>query len=425
MSFLKGLKCRECGRDYPKEALYVCEYCFGSLEASYDYEAIRHVMSRDHIQKGPKSLWRYRELLPIDGEPRAGFYSGMTPLVKADILGRELGVKHLYIKDDSVCHPTWSFKDRVVAVALSRAKELGFDTVACASTGNLANSVAANGAWAGFKRYVFIPANLEQAKVIGTLVYSPNLVAVNGNYDDVNRLCSEIASKYRWGFVNINLRAYYAEGSKTVGFEMAEQLGWRAPDHVIAPAASGSLITKIWKALKEFDKLGLLEAPMKTKVYCAQALGCSPISTAILEGSDVIKPVKPATIAKSLAIGNPADGYYAKDVIHQSGGAAASVTDDEIREGIKLLARTEGIFTETAGGVTVASAKKLIEQGVIPKNETVVITITGNGLKTQEAIQDAVGKPALIEPSLASFEERVMSERGNNRSTAPAPSTIL
>lgn len=424
MSFLKGLRCRECGRDYPKEALYVCEYCFGSLEAAYDYDGIREALTRDKILKGPKSLWRYRELLPIDGEPKAGFYSGYTPLVKADILGKELGVTNLYIKDDSVCHPTCSFKDRVVAVALSRAKELGFDTVACASTGNLANSVAANGAWAGFNRYIFIPANLEQAKIIGTLVYSPTLVAVNGNYDDVNRLCSEIASKYRWGFVNINLRAYYAEGSKTVGFEMAEQLGWRAPDHVIAPAASGSLITKIWKALKEFDKLGLLEKPMKTKVYCAQALGCSPISTAILEKSEVIKPVKPATIAKSLAIGNPADGYYAKDVIAQSGGAAATVTDDEIREGIKLLARTEGIFTETAGGVTVACAKKLIEQGVIPKNEVIVLTITGNGLKTQEAIQEAVGKPALIEPSLASFEERVMSGR-KTAPAAPAPSTIV
>lgn len=410
MSFLKALRCRECGREYPKQALYVCEYCFGSLETTYDYDAIRKVLTREKIQKGPKSLWRYRELLPIDGEPTAGFYSGFTPLVEAKRLARELGVRELYVKDDSVCHPTWSFKDRVVAVALSRARELGFDTVACASTGNLANSVAANAAWAGFKRYIFIPSNLEKAKVIGSLVYSPNLIAVNGNYDDVNRLCAEIAAKYRWGFVNINLRAYYAEGSKTLGFEIAEQLGWRAPRHIVVPAASGSLITKIWKALKEFDKLGLLENTLQTKIYCAQPEGCSPIATAIQNKSDVIKPVKPVTIAKSLAIGNPADGYYAKDVIEQSGGAAAIVTDDEIREGIKLLARSEGIFTETAGGVTVAAAKKLIAEGRIPKDESIVLAITGNGLKTQEAIQDVVGEPAVIEPNLASFEKEVMAQ---------------
>lgn len=408
MSFMKGLRCRECAREYPKQALYVCEYCFGSLEVAYDYDAIKKVLTRDKITKGPKSLWRYRELLPIDGNPTVGFYSGYTPLVKADILAKELGVKELYIKDDSVCHPTCSFKDRVVAVALSRAKELGFDTVACASTGNLANSVAAHAAWAGLKRYIFIPATLEKAKIIGTLVYSPNLVAVNGNYDDVNRLCSEIANKYKWGFVNINLRAYYAEGSKTLGFEIAEQLGWRAPAHIVAPAASGSLITKIWKALKEFSQLGLLENELKTKIYCAQPEGCSPIATAIQGKSDVIKPVKPNTIAKSLAIGNPADGYYAKDVIAKSGGAAGIVSDDEIREGIKLLARTEGIFTETAGGVTVASAKKLIESGVIPKNESIVLAITGNGMKTQEAIQQAVGEPALIDPNLNAFEKEVM-----------------
>jgi threonine synthase len=411
MSFLKGLRCRECGREYPKQALYVCEYCFGSLEVAYDYDGIKKSISREKILKGPKSLWRYRDLLPIDGNPTAGFYSGFTPLVKADILAQELGVKELYIKDDSVCHPTWSFKDRVVAVALSRARELGFDTVACASTGNLANSVAANAAWAGFKRYIFIPANLEKTKIIASLVYQPNLVAVNGNYDDVNRLCAEIAGKYKWGFVNINLRAYYAEGSKTLGFEIAEQLGWRAPDHIVAPAASGSLITKIWKALGEFEKLELLEGKVKTKIYCAQPEGCSPIATAIQQKSDVIKPVKPQTIAKSLAIGNPADGYYAKDVVMQSGGAAGIVSDDEIREGIKLLARTEGIFTETAGGVTVAVAKKLIDQGIIPRHESIVLAITGNGLKTQEAIQDVVGAPTAIEPNLSSFEKEVMKEK--------------
>ncbi len=407
MSFVKSLRCRECGREYPKQALYVCEYCFGSLEVNYDYDGIKKSLSREKIQKGPKSLWRYRDLLPIDGHPTAGFYSGFTPLVKAEILARELGVKDLYLKDDSVSHPTWSFKDRVVAVALSRARELGFDTVACASTGNLANSVAANAAWAGFKRYIFIPANLEKAKIVGTLVYAPTLIAVNGNYDDVNRLCSEIAAKYKWGFVNINLRAYYAEGSKTIGFEIAEQLGWRAPDHVVVPAASGSLITKIWKAFVEFQKLGLLENDLRTKVHCAQAEGCSPIATAIQTASEVIKPVKPQTIAKSLAIGNPADGYYAKDVVQQSGGFAAIASDDEIREAIKLLARTEGIFTETAGGVTVACAKKLIEEKKIPRDESLVLPITGNGLKTQEAIEHGVGEAIQIEAHLAAFEEKL------------------
>ncbi|MDA9101291.1 threonine synthase [Omnitrophica bacterium] len=405
MSYMKGLRCRECGREYPKEAIYVCEYCFGSLEVSYDYDQIKKHISRESIQQGPKSLWRYRDLLPIDGAPTAGFYSGFTPLVKADILARELGVKEMYIKDDSVCHPTWSFKDRVVAVALSRARELGFDTVACASTGNLANSVAGNAAWAGFKRFIFIPSNLEKAKIIGSLVYAPNLVAVDGNYDDVNRLCAEIAAKYKWGFVNINLRAYYAEGSKTLGFEIVEQLGWRTPAHIVSPAASGSLLTKIWKALHEFQKVGILDEPINTKIHCAQPEGCSPIATAALTGSEVIKPVKPHTIAKSLAIGNPADGYYAKDVLEQSGGHAAIVSDDQIREGIKLLARTEGIFTETAGGVTVASAKKLIQEGKIPKNESIVLAITGNGMKTQEAIQGVVGEPLQIQPNLDSFEK--------------------
>lgn len=411
MSFVKSLKCRECGREYEKGALYVCEYCFGSLEAHYDYDAIKKVLTREKIQAGPKSLWRYRELLPIDGKPAAGFYSGFTPLVKADNLAKELGVRELYVKDDSVCHPTWSFKDRVVAVALSRAKELGFDTVACASTGNLANSVSANAAWAGLKRYIFIPANLEKGKVIGSLVYSPHLVAVNGNYDDVNRLCSEIANKYGWGFVNINLRSYYAEGSKTLGFEIAEQLGWKTPQHVVVPAASGSLLTKIWKAFKEFEKLELLEKPCKTKLHCAQPEGCSPIATAILSDAEAIRPVKPQTIAKSLAIGNPADGYYAKDAVKATGGSAGIVSDDEIREGIKLLARTEGIFTETAGGVTVAAAKKLIREGKIPPDESIVIAITGNGLKTQEAIQDVVGDPLAIEANLKAFDDKVMAKR--------------
>lgn len=408
MSYVKGLKCRECARLYPAEAIYVCEYCFGSLEVDYDYEAIKKVLTRQKITSGPASLWRYRELLPIDGNPTVGFHSGFTPLVKADRLAKKFGVREIYIKDDSSCHPTLSFKDRVVAVALTKAKELGFDTVACASTGNLANAVAAHGAWAGLKRYIFIPNDLERAKVVGTLVYRPNLIMVRGNYDDVNRLASEIAAKYRWGFVNINIRPYYAEGSKTFGFEVAEQLGWRTPDHLVCPAASGSLLTKIWKSFKEFHKLGLIDA-VKTSLHCAQPEGCSPISDAILSQSEAIRPVKPKTIAKSLAIGNPADGYYARDAVQQSGGSAGVASDREIVEAIQLLAETEGIFTETAGGVTTAVTKKLIEQGHIKKNQSVVIAITGNGLKTQEAIQSSVTGALEIDPHLKSFEEKILN----------------
>ena len=408
MSYVKGLKCRECGRAYPKQAIYVCEYCFGSLEVDYDYEAIRKNFSKEKILKGPKSLWRYRELLPIDGDPTVGLASGFTPFFRAKNLAKRLGLEELYVKDDSSSHPTWSFKDRVVAGALSKAREFGFDTVACASTGNLANAVAAHAAQAGFKCYIFIPSDLELAKIVGTLVCKPTLVAVQGNYDDVNRLSAEIGAKYPWAFVNINIRPYYAEGSKTFGFEIAEQLGWKTPAHVVIPAASGSLLTKIWKAFKEFEKLGLLESKVKTRLHCAQATGCGPISRAILEKSEVIRPEKPKTLAKSLAIGNPADGYYAKDAVFQSGGSAALVTDEEIQEGIKLLAETEGIFTETAGGVTVASALKLVREGKIKPGEPTVLAITGNGLKTQEAIQKSVGSPITIEPNVTSFEARVM-----------------
>ena len=411
MSFVLGLKSKETGRIYPKKALYVCEYDFSPLEAFYDYDAIKKAISREKIEKGPKSIWRYRALLPIDGEPVTGFHTGFTPLVKADNLAKELGVRTVYVKDDSVCHPTFSFKDRVVAVALSKARELGFKTVACASTGNLANSVSAHGAFAGFERYIFIPHDLEKTKVLSSLVYNPHLVTVNGNYDDVNRLCGEIAGKYNWGFVNVNLRPYYSEGSKTFGFEIAEQLGWRAPQHIVTPAASGSLLTKIWKALKEFEQLELLDGPVKTKMHCAQPEGCSPISTAILNNADFIKPVKPKTIAKSLAIGNPADGYYARDIVKRSGGSAAMVSDFEIQEGIKLLARTEGIFTETAGGVTVACTKKLIQSGAIGAGDEVVIAITGNGMKTQEAIQDVIGDTIPIDPSIASFEKALEARK--------------
>lgn len=406
MSYIKGLKCRECGREYPKEPLFVCEYCFGPLEVNYDYEKIKKVLTRKEIEKRPQNLWRYKELLPIDGEPTDGLNSGFTPMFRARNLEKVLGVRELYIKDDSVCHPTLSFKDRVVAVALSKAKEFGFHTVACASTGNLANSVAAHSAIAGLKRYIFIPADLELGKIIGTLIYNPVLVAVEGTYDEVNRLCSEIAGKYKWAFVNINIRPYYAEGSKTYGYEIAEQLGWKTPRHIIVPCAGGSLITKIWKGLKEFQKLGLIDK-VDTKIYAAQATGCAPIVTAIKENSDIIKPVKPNTIAKSLAIGNPADGIYAASTVKESGGWAEDVSDDEIIDAIKLLAQTEGIFTETAGGVTLGVVKKLIKKGRIPKDESIVVCITGNGLKTQEAVKDQIGRPIKIKPNIASFEENV------------------
>jgi threonine synthase len=409
MSFVLGLKCRECGRLYPKEVVNVCEYCFGSIEADYDYDAIRRVFTRQAVESRPRSLWRYRELLPIEGEPTVGLHSGCTPLFQAPRLAETLGVEELYIKDDSVCHPTLSFKDRVVSVALTRAKELGFETVACASTGNLANAVSAHAARAGLKCYVFIPSDLEIGKVVASLIYRPTVVAVEGTYDDVNRLCAELSAKYPWAFVNVNIRPYYAEGSKTYGFEIAEQLGWRAPAHIVIPAASGSLITKIAKAFRELRQLGLIPEG-STKLYAAQASGCGPIAAAIHERSDIIKPVKPKTIAKSLAIGNPADGYYATKAILESGGWAESASDEEIIEGMRLLAQTEGVFTETAGGVTLAVAKKLIEQGTIPRDESLVICITGNGLKTQEPLTNRLGAPARIKPSLASFEANLAGQ---------------
>jgi threonine synthase len=404
VSFVKGLKCRECSREYAIEPIYVCEFCFGPLEVVYDYDGIKKVLTKKKIESRPQNLWRYKELLPIDKEPTSGLYSGFTPLVKAEKLAKHLGLRELYIKDDTVTHPTLSFKDRVVAIALSKAREFGFDTVACASTGNLAHSVSAHGAAGGFKRYIFIPATLERSKIIASLAYEPNLIAVDGNYDDVNRLCSEVANKYNWAFVNINIRPFYAEGSKTQGYEIVEQLGWRVPDAVVVPCASGSLMTKIWKSFREMKQLGLIEE-MNTKIFAAQATGCSPIVKAIKDNVDVIKPVKPETIAKSLAIGNPADGFYATKVIKESGGFGADVSDDEIVEAIKLLAATEGIFSETAGGVTLASAIKLIESGRIAKDDLTVLSITGNGLKTKEAIVGRTVEPYHIDPNLKSFEE--------------------
>ncbi len=404
MGFVKGLKCRECGREYAVDPIYVCEFCFGPLEVVYDYDGIMDVLTREEILSRPQNLWRYKELMPIDGEPTSGLNSGFTPLVKADKLGGYLGLKELYIKDDTVTHPTLSFKDRVVAVALSKAREFGFDTVACASTGNLAHSVSAHGAAAGFRRFIFIPASLERSKIVASLAYEPNLIAVDGNYDDVNRLCSEVANKYPWAFVNINIRPFYAEGSKSQGYEIVEQLGWKAPDAIVVPCASGSLMTKIWKSLKEMNRIGLI-GEVQTKIFSAQATGCSPIVRAIKEGVDVIKPVKPDTVAKSLAIGNPADGFYATQVVKESGGFGADVSDAEIIEAIKLLARTEGIFAETAGGVTLASAIKLMESGHIAKDAVTVLSITGNGLKTKEAIMGHTAEPHHIDPNLKSFEE--------------------
>jgi len=402
-----ALKCRECGREYPIEPIHVCEYCFGPLEVKYDYEEIKKNISRKKIEEGPKSLWRYIDLLPVE-EPRVGFHAGFTPLKKAENLGKLLGLDNLYIKDDSVNHPTLSFKDRVVSVAISKAIEFGFDTTACASTGNLANSVASHSAQAGLNCFVFIPANLESQKIYGSLVFSPTVVAVEGTYDDVNRLCSEIANELPWAFVNINIRPFYAEGSKTLAFEVVEQLGWRAPDAVVAPAASGSLVTKIWKGLKEMAIVGLIDE-VKTRVYGAQAEGCSPIAQAWKEGRDFIKPVKPNTIAKSIAIGNPADGIYALQVTKESKGDWETATDEEIIEGIKLLAETEGIFTETAGGTTIAVLKKLAQRGAFRRDEVVVAYITGNGYKTMEVLDNHLKETIHIKPTLADFKEKILA----------------
>jgi threonine synthase len=411
MSVVRGLQCKECGREYPKSAIYVCEFCFGPLEVMYDYPAIMDMMTRAAIEGRPRNLWRYRELLPIDGEPRVGLHSGFTPLIRADNLARELGLRELWIKNDGVNMPTLSYKDRVVPVAITKAIELEFDTVGCASTGNLANAVSAHGAKAGLRRFIFIPAGLEVGKVLGSLVYQPCLIAVEGNYDEVNRLCSEIASKYRWAFVNVNMRPYYTEGAKTYGFEIAEQLGWRAPRNLVCPVAGGTILPKIWKGLSEFRRLNLIpDEP--TRIFAAQAESCPPVVNAIHTNSDIIKPVKPwpmeESVDSSLRIGNPADGHYVVEAIRETGGWGEKATNAEIIEAIKLLARTEGIWTETAGGVTLAVAKKLIEQGRIPRDETTVVCVTGNGLKTVEAVADRVGAPCRIRPTVASFEEIVL-----------------
>ncbi|HLN31611.1 MAG TPA: threonine synthase [Gemmataceae bacterium] len=411
IDLVRGLKCRLCGKHYGKEALNFCTEDFGPLEVDYDYAAIKEALNRTKIELRPNNMWRFRELLPLDGEATVGSQVGGTPLVRADRLAVALGVEQLWIKNDAVNFPTLSFKDRVVSVALSKAREFGFRTVGCASTGNLANSVAANAAAAGLESYIFVPSDLERSKILGTSVYGAHVIGVAGTYDEVNRLCTQVAFKYGWGFVNINLRPFYAEGSKTLGYEIAEQLGWRTPQHVVVPMAGGSLIGKIQKAFQELATVGLIDDPA-CKIHGAQATGCSPITSAVKSGAETHRPVrKPNTIAKSLAIGDPADGYFAIKVIRGSGGWAEDVSDAEVAEGMLLLARTEGIFAETAGGVTVAVARKLIQQGRIPANEEVVLCITGNGLKTQEAVADCVERPALIKPSLEEFEILVEEAR--------------
>jgi threonine synthase len=405
--FVQGLRCRECGRPYPAEALHVCEWCFGPLEVVYDYDAIAFSMSRERVAAGPRTIWRYSDLLPANASDAVDLGAGFTPLLRADRLGAELGLRELWVKNDTV-NPTGSFKDRVVSVALTRARELGFKVAACASTGNLANSVAAHAARAGMRSVVFIPADLEIPKVVTTAVFGGTVVALTGNYDDVNRLCAELASEHpSWAFVNVNIRSYYSEGSKTLAFEVAEQLGWRAPDHVIVPVASGSQLTKVAKGFRELHKVGLLDEEPHVRISGAQAAGCAPVVTAFETGTDFVKPVRPTGIAKSLAIGNPADGPYALDEVRRSGGALGSATDEEVIEGMRLLARTEGIFAETAGGVTVAVLAKLAARGVVRRDERVVALITGNGLKTLDAVAPRCGPTVTVEPNLEAFEAAV------------------
>jgi threonine synthase len=404
MSYVVGLSCRICGSRYAVEPRAICDECFGPLEVDYDYDRIARDMSPRSMASRPPTMWRYREFLPLEGQPRVGQDTGFTPLVRADRLGAVLGLRNLYIKNDAVNHPTLSFKDRVVAVSISKALEFGFQIVGCASTGNLANSVAAGAAAAGLKAYIFVPEDLEAPKIVGTQVYGAEVIGIRGTYDDVNRLCNEIADAFPWALVNVNLRPFYAEGSKTMGFEIAEQLGWRAPDAVVVPMAGGALITRMHKAWWELQRVGLLR-DVRTRMFGAQASGCNPIAAAVKAGTDEITPVKPRTIAKSLAIGNPADGYFAARLIRETGGWADDASDPEIVEGIELLAECEGIFTETAGGVTVAVTKKLVAQGRIAADDLTVIAITGNGLKTAEAVD--VEPPRTIAPTLSDVHKLV------------------
>ena len=403
MSYFTGLQCSMCGTPFPAEALYVCDQCLGPLEATYDADGIRARVSRELIESRPPNLWRYREFLPIEGKPRTGFFSGYTPLVRADRLARELGLSELYLKDDSVNHPTLSYKDRVVSVAATRAVELGMEIFGCASTGNLGNSVAAHAARLGLECYVFIPRTLEPGKILGSAVSGPHVVAVDGTYDDINRLCTQVGDRYGWGFANINLRSYYAEGAKTFAFEIVEQYGWRFPQHVVSPVAGGTLLPRIGRGFREFREAGLVDGELP-RIHAAQAEGCAPVVHALDEGLEYPDPVKPNTIATSIAIGNPADGFQVVKTVRETGGSGATATDAQIIDAIHLLARTEGIFTEPAGGTTLAATISLVERGVIPKDESVVVCITGNGYKTSAVMADSIRKPTELGRSLKEFE---------------------
>jgi len=422
MSYVLGLKCKECGHRVGIKPLHVCEQCFGPYEVEYDYAAMKGKVTRESIQKGGKNLWRYKDLLPVD-KPVTGHHSGFTPFKKADRLGKLLGCKNLWIKDDSCNYPTYSYKERVVSVSISKAVEFGFDTVGCASTGNLANSTAAHAAQAGLRCFVMIPHDLEQGKVLGSLIFGPTMVRIRGTYDDVNRLCTEIADKYGWAIVNVNLRPYYTEGAKTYGFEIAEQFGWQLPQHTIVPTAGGTILPKIHKAYQELITLGLVE-DNKPKIYSAQAAGCNPVVKAIQKGVDIIEPQKPNTIAKSIAIGNPADGYYAYKVVTESGGWGESATDPEIVAAIQLLAKTEGIWTEPAGGTTLAATIKLIESGRIPKDDSIVVSITGNGLKTLEAVANELPYPTVIDAKMSEFDKLIEKSGGLDENKEEVLATV-
>ena len=403
MSYLKGLRCKECGTEYPADRSFVCIECLGPLEVQYDFDGIKANLNPEIIAKRDHNLWRYRELLPLEGEPLTGFHSGFTPLVKADQLAQELGIQDLYLKDDSVNHPTFSYKDRVVSVALSRGAELGYEVFACASTGNLGNSVSAHCARTGYPCLIFIPRDTEPAKISGSLIYGPSVVALEGHYDDVNRLCAEIGDHYGWGFVNVNLRPYYTEGAKTMGYEICEQLGWRLPDHLVLPTAGGTLLPRVATSFQELKALGWAEG--ECKIHCAQADGCAPVVRALHQDLDYINPERPKTIAKSIAIGDPADGRYVLEEVRTSGGWGDVATDQEIIEAIELLAAKEGIFTEPAGGTTLAVAIKLIQQKRIKPDETVVVGITGNGYKSQDIISSRFDVDAVLRPNLQIFRE--------------------
>jgi len=401
VSALIGLQCHLCKTPFPPEAVYVCDRCLGPLEPVYDYSAVR--LTREEIERRPKNLWRYRELLPIADRPLTGFNSGFTPLVRCDRLAARLGVDELYVKDDSVNHPTLSYKDRVVSVAATRALELGFDVLACASTGNLANSVAAHAARLGVECCVFIPDNLEAGKLLGSSIFNPTILAIAGNYDDVNRLCTQVADRFGWGFVNINLRSYYAEGAKTYGFEIVEQLGWRYPDHVVSPVAGGTLLPRIVRGFRELNRIGLVEGRLP-QVHAAQAAGCAPVVRALDAGLEYPEPVRPDTIAKSIAIGNPADGYQVVQTVRETGGSGAAVTDEQIVAAIQLLAQSEGIFTEPAGGTTLAATIELVSRGTIGRDESVVVCVTGNGYKTAEVVQGRLTQPVYLSRAFKEFE---------------------